>query len=211
MRPMLFETPWGVGLIGQTGVAIVASFAFGAVPRSGAWPVAAGATLLLTVTPALSGHAVAEARPALGVTLDTLHVLAGGIWLGTLTVLVAVSLPVLGDATARKALQEILIRFSKVALTSAAVVTVTGVYAAWVHVGSWGALWSTPYGDALLLKLCTVALAVLLGAINWRVAVPRLTLGRVPRFAATGSAEVFTALLIYLLTAVLVGRPLPLE
>jgi hypothetical protein len=52
---------------------------------------------------------------------------------------------------------------------------------------------------------------LVLGAINWRVAVPRLTLGGVQRFAASGTAEVIVALLIYLLTAVLVGRPLPLE
>jgi putative copper export protein len=72
-------------------------------------------------------------------------------------------------------------------------------------------LWSTPYGDALVLKVCVVGLALVLGAVIWRVAVPRLTLGRVPAFAATGSAELFAALLIYMLTAVLVGRPLPTE
>ncbi len=211
MRPMVFETAWGLGLIGQTVFAIVASFAFGAAPRRGAWVTAAVATVLLSVTPALSGHAVAEPRPILGVTLDTIHVLAGGVWLGTLTVLVALAIPVLGDAATRKALQEILVRFSRLALAAAATVTLTGFYAAWVHVGSWGALWSTPYGDMLVLKLCAIAVAVLLGAINWRVAVPRLTDGRVPGFAASGSAEVFAALLLYLLTAVLVGRPLPME
>ncbi len=211
MRPMLFETVWGAGLMSQTVLAIVASFAFGAATRRGAWQVAAVAIVLLCATPGLSGHAVAETRPVLGVTLDTLHVIAGGAWLGTLTLLVALAIPVLGDSAARKALQEILVRFSKVALTASAVVTLTGVYAAWMHVGSWTALWNSPYGAALLLKLCAVGLVVLLGAVNWRVAVPRLTLGRVPAFAATGSAEVFTALLIYLLTAVLVGRPLPLE
>ncbi|MGQ0643388.1 MAG: copper resistance D family protein [Gemmatimonadaceae bacterium] len=211
MRPMVFETAWGAGLIGQTLLAIVASFAFGAASRRSAWQVGAVTTVLLTVTPALSGHAAAEPRPVVGVTLDTLHVLAGGVWLGTVMVIVALALPVLGDAASRKALQQILVRFSKVALTAAAVVTLTGVYAAWVHVGSWTGLWSTPYGDALVLKLVTVAVVVLLGAINWRVAVPRLTLGRVPGFAASGSAEVFAALLIYLLTAVLVGRPLPME
>ncbi|MEW5916399.1 MAG: CopD family protein [Gemmatimonadota bacterium] len=211
MRPMLFETPWGLGLMAQVVLAIVASFAFGAPARQGAWWLAAAAVFLVSATPALSGHAVAELRPFIGVTMDTLHVLGGGVWLGTLSVLVALAIPILGNADARKALQEILVIFSKVALTAAAVVTLTGVYAAWVHVGSWNALWATRYGDELVLKLCGVAVAVLLGGVNWRVAVPRLTLGRVPAFAATGSAEVFTAILIYLLTAVLVGRPLPIE
>jgi putative copper export protein len=211
MRPMIFETSWGAGLIIQTLAAIVASFAFGAPKRRMAWQIGAVAVVLLCMTPGLSGHAVAEPRPWVGVSMDTLHVLGGGLWLGTLTVLVALAIPILGDAAARKALQAILVIFSKVALTAAAVVTLTGVYAAWVHVGSWQGLWSTPYGDALVLKVCVVGLALVLGAVNWRVAVPRLTLGRVPAFAATGSAELFAALLIYMLTAVLVGRPLPTE
>jgi putative copper export protein len=208
---MVFETPWGVGLIGQTVFAIVASFAFGAAPRRGAWNTAAVAIVLVSVTPALSGHAVGEPRPIIGVTLDTIHVIAGGVWLGTLTVMVALAIPVLGEAATRKALQQILVTFSKLALTAAAIVTLTGLYAAWVHVGSWSGLWSTPYGDVLVLKVCAIAVAVLLGGVNWRIAVPRLTVGRVPGFAASGSAEVFAALLIYLLTAVLVGRPLPME
>jgi putative copper export protein len=211
MRPMVFETLWGLGLIAQTVLALVASFAFGAATRRAAWFVAAGTIALMCVTPGLSGHAIGVSRPLLGVFLDTLHVLAGGVWLGTLVVLVALAIPVLGDSTSRQALQEILVRFSKVALIGASVVTMTGLYAAWVHVGSWAALWSSPYGNVLVLKLCLVALVVALGAVNWRVSVPRLTLGRVPGFAATGSAEVFAALLIYLLTAVLVGRPLPLD
>jgi copper transport protein len=211
MRPMIFETAWGFALIGQVICAIVASFAFGAPLKKPSWWVAGSAVLLMSITPALSGHAVAEQRPVLGVTMDWLHVLGGGVWLGTLSILVAFAIPILGNSDARKALQEILVIFSKVALSAAAVVTVTGIYAAWVHVGSWAALWDTRYGDELVLKLVGVGVALLLGAVNWRVAVPRLTLGRVPAFAATGSAEVFTAILIYLLTAVLIGRPLPME
>lgn len=210
-RAVLLETWWGAGLLGQLVFAALGALAFRAVPRRRAWPTAVLATLLLCVTPALSGHAVASARPTLSVTLDTLHVLAGGVWLGTLSVLVALAIPALRDATACVALHGLLLRFSRVALTSAAVVALTGVYAAWGNVGSWHALWSTAYGDALVLKLCAVSLALILGAINWRVVVPRLTLGGVQRFAMSGTAEVIVALLIYLLTAVLVGRPLPLE
>lgn len=211
VRPILFETWWGIGLLGQLAFAALGTFAFGAVPGRRAWATAVPATLLLSVTPALSGHAVAEVRPVLGVTLDTLHVLAGGVWLGTLTILVALAIPALRDAAARLALHGLLVRFSRVALTSAAIVALTGVYAAWVHVGSWHALWSTPYGDALVRKLWAVSVALILGAINWRVAVPRLTLGGAQRFAASGTAEVIVALLIYLFTAVLVGRPLPVD
>ncbi|HJU75856.1 MAG TPA: CopD family protein [Gemmatimonadaceae bacterium] len=211
MRPMLFETIWGLALIAQVVLGVAASVAFALIPRRGAWATAGALAILLCITPGLSGHAVAESRPTLGVTLDTLHVIAGGIWLGTLTILVALAFPVLGDATARKAVHALLVRFARLALSAAAALALTGLYAAWVHLGSWSALWSSSYGRALLLKLCTVALAGVLGTVNWRVAVPRFTLGRVPLFAASGTAEVLMALLIYLLTAAFVARPLPLE
>jgi copper transport protein len=211
MRPMLLETFWGGALIAQTILALVAAHAFAAVPRPGAWNRAAVATVLLGLTPAFSGHAIAESRPVLGVIADGIHVLAAGAWLGTLIVLVAIAIPLLGNATARAALHGLLVRFSRIALLSAALLTLTGLYAAWVNIGSWHALWSTPYGNALVRKLWAVVVAAGLGAINWRVTVPRLTLGKAQRFTASGIAESIAALLIFLLTAVLVGQPLPLE
>ncbi|MGH7694236.1 MAG: copper resistance D family protein [Gemmatimonadaceae bacterium] len=211
MPAMLFETYWGGALIAQVVLALIGAHAFAAVPRAGAWRRATVATVLLSVTPAFSGHAIGESRPVIGVMLDSIHVLAAGAWLGTLIVLVAIAIPLLGNATARAALHGLLVNFSRVALISAVLLTLTGLYAAWVNIGSWHALWSTPYGNALVRKLWAVLVVAGLGAMNWRVTVPRLTLGRTHRFAATGGAEVIAALLIFLLTAVLVGQPLPLE
>jgi putative copper export protein len=208
---MLLETFWGGALIAQVILSLVAAQAFAAVPRGGAWRRATVATILLSLTPAFSGHAIGESRPVLGVILDSIHVLAAGAWLGTLIVLVAIAIPLLGDKTARAAMHGLLVRFSRIALLSAAALTLTGLYAAWVNVGSWHALWSTPYGDALVRKLWAVVVVAGLGALNWRVTVPRLTLGGRQRFAASGIAEVIAALLIFLFTAILVGQPLPLE
>lgn len=211
MRPMLLETFWGVALMAQFVLALIVTRAFAAVPRAGAWSRAALATLLLSITPALSGHAVSEARPVLGVIVDVIHVLAAGVWLGTLIVLVPIAIPIVRDDSARAGLKKLLVGFSRVALVSATLLLVTGTYAAWVNIGSWHALWSTPYGNALLRKLLVVIVAAGLGALNWRVSVPRLTLGGPQRFATTGTAEVIAAVLIFLLTAVLVGEPLPIE
>lgn len=211
MRPMLFETYWGGALTAQVVLALIGAQAFAAVPRAGAWTRAAVATVLLSLTPAFSGHALGESRPVIGVMLDGIHVLAAGAWLGTLIVLVAIAIPLLGNATARAALHGLLVNFSRVALISAALLTLTGLYAAWVNIGSWHALWSTPYGNALVRKLWAVVVVAGLGAVNWRVTVPRLTLGRTQRFAVSGVAETVTALIIFLFTAVLVGQPLPLE
>ena len=211
MGPMLFETFWGAALIAQLILATVAAQAFAAAPRRGAWKRATVATILLSLTPAFSGHAISESRPVIGVILDSIHVLAAGTWLGTLIVLVAIAIPLLGDKKARAAMHGLLVRFSRVALLSAAALTLTGVYAAWVNVGSWHALWSTPYGNALVRKLWAVVVVAGFGALNWRVTVPRLTLGGRQRFTVTGIAEVIGALLIFLFTAILVGQPLPLE
>jgi putative copper export protein len=211
MGPMLFETFWGTALIAQVILAFVAAQAFAFVPRRGAWRRATVATILLSLTPAFSGHAVAESRPVIGVIADSIHVLAAGAWLGTLIVLVAIAIPLLGDKTARAAMHGLLVRFSRVALFSAGALTLTGLYAAWVNVGSWHALWSTPYGAALLRKLWVVVVVAGLGALNWRVTVPRLTLGGRQRFTITGIAEGIASLLIFLFTAILVGQALPVE
>ena len=43
-----------------------------------------------------------------------------------------------------------------------------GVITAWRHLKYLSALWTTPYGYALLLKLALVAAVFSLGAWNWR-------------------------------------------
>jgi hypothetical protein len=56
-------------------------------------------------------------------------------------------------------------RFSALALVAVGFVVATGVYAAWLQVGSLPGL-ETPYGRVLLLKLAAAAVAMGVGAVN---------------------------------------------
>ena len=64
------------------------------------------------------------------------------------------------------------------ALVSVATIGVTGLYAAYLRVGSIQALYTSIYGEALLLKQVFVGLLLVLAAINLLVISPRLKKAR---------------------------------
>ncbi len=101
------------------------------------------------------------------VAMDCLHLLAAAIWIGGLIGLVG-TLPVLTRRTTagQTLLRAVVARFSPMALGSVGILVLTGLYSAWVHVGSLDALRSTDYGHALLVKLVLVFGLVCLGAFN---------------------------------------------
>ena len=70
-------------------------------------------------------------------------------------------------------------RFSTLALTSVLLLTVTGVYSAYLRIGSLQALVSTPYGWALILKLAVASPLVLVGAINILFVTPNMKRGAI--------------------------------
>jgi putative copper export protein len=67
---------------------------------------------------------------------------------------------------------------------------VTGVVTAWTHLDPLAALWTTPYGYALIAKLALVGVVVGLGAWNWRRVGPSLgTEGGALKIRRTASTE----------------------
>ncbi|HET9683863.1 MAG TPA: CopD family protein [Gemmatimonadaceae bacterium] len=217
---MLIGTVWGHGWLLEVIALIVANFALRLARRDPtsvtAWRTIATAVAALAFVPGYSGHAVAERTFApFTILFDAAHVLAGGAWLGGLAVIVGVGLPVLRRATAagRHAAAATMVNaFSPVALTSAAILVVTGVVAAVLHVRSFAALTSTAYGEALLVKLAVVLLLVAVGAWNWRRARPRLATDPgegTASLARSARLELALALVVLLVTAVLVALPTP--
>lgn len=72
------------------------------------------------------------------------------------------------------------------------------------------ALWTTPYGYALIAKLCVVGIVFGLGAWNWQRVGPSLgTEGGALKIRRTASTELAFAALVLLLTAILVSLPSP--
>src|SRR5690606_35412759 len=170
---MLVRTIWGWGwLLQLAGTIVVLGGLLAARNRHrlGWWIVLPG-VVALAFTPALSGHAVATPGVTiLAIIADGLHVLGAGGWLGSLLLVLVVGLPVAlrRPADQRAASVTALINaFSPTALFFAGLVVATGVFAAWVHLESVTALWQSPYGRTLLVKLAVVSLLFGTGTYNW--------------------------------------------
>jgi copper transport protein len=215
---MITGTVWGRAwvLCVIAGVLGIVAFTMARRTRRHGWGIAALASLALALSLALSGHAVATPnRTALAIVADVVHVLAAGGWLGTLLTVVLAGIPaVLAEAreTRGARIATLVQLFSPVALTCAAALVITGVIAAWLHLGSFPALWSSSYGRVLILKLVLVAIVLGFGAFNWRVLSPALgderAAGGIRRSAAR---ELTVGLLVLIVTAVLVALPPPAE
>jgi putative copper export protein len=171
------------------------------------WMLAALGVILTQLRGILGGQLLRLVNP--------LHVLFAALWIGTLFVLVVAGISaVLRDEPARDRrgaiVADMVNRFSPLALGSAGLVAVFGVITAWRHLHRLSALWTTPYGYALLAKLVVVGLVVALGAWNWRRQRPVLgseDAAHAIRRSATG--ELVAAGVVLLITGVLVSLPSP--
>lgn len=216
MLPMISETTWGIGwlLLVSSGVIGLVGFLGARRHEPWGWRTAAGASALAALALALSGHAVAVPRwQGVAVTADALHVLGAGGWLGSLGVLL-----IAGVTAARRlepglrdpAVAALVRAFSPTALVAAALVSGTGLIAAWLHVGTPSALWSSQYGRLLLLKVAVVALVALTGAYNWRRVLPMLGQETgIRRLQRSASVEVAIAVVVLIITAILVATSPP--
>jgi putative copper export protein len=147
--------------------------------------------------------------------VNPVHVLAAGLWIGTLFVLVAAGLTSLlrhaETRDRRGAIAANMVNgFSPLALSMGGVVVLFGVITAWRHLHVLSNLWSTPYGYTLIAKLCFVALVFGLGAWNWRRQRP--TLGSDAAAASirrSSMAELTVAGIVLVITALLVSLPAP--
>lgn len=174
---LLRGTGWGLTWIAAVLVAAVAVVGFARARRgkAGGWPLATLAVLGLGAFPALTGHASSGELRGLTVAADVLHVWAAGAWIGTLLVVLALERRQgRAEPDGAGVLPVIVPRFNPVAIASVSTLMVTGVLAAWVHLGSLGALFATSYGRLLLLKVGLVLGVLALGALNWRRLTPLL-------------------------------------
>ena len=171
------------------------------------WPLAAAAGLAFALRNLLAGKLAGMVNP--------LHVLGASLWLGTLFVLVVCGLgamlrPSVPAADREPAVAVMVQRFSVVALGSAALLGVTGLTTSWTHLNPLSALWSTPYGYALITKLCVVAVVLGLGAWNWRRVGPSLGKdGGAAKIRRSASTELAFAAVVLFVTAILVSLPSP--
>ena len=221
LRGMVTATLWGRAWVLELVAALVALVALlSARPgRRGGWGLAGLAIVGVAASFSLSGHAVGVPRhPAVAVAADAVHILGAGGWLGTLLVVVGVGIPLAlrqpgGSAADRgRAVADFVNVFSPIALGCAALVAITGLLGAWMHLGTLAALWGSAYGKVLLIKLAVIAAVALLGAVNWRILRPSLgDVGAAYRLRRSAVAELVMGAIVLAVTAVLVATPPPTD
>ncbi|MGW1963420.1 copper resistance CopC/CopD family protein [Streptomyces sp. NPDC001935] len=141
-------------------------------------------SLALAVTWAAAEHASAGIQVPAAMVSSVLHLLAMAVWLGGLAALLTAL-----HRPAEPVPAAVVTRFSRLALTSVAVLAVTGVYQSWRGLGSWDALTSTTYGRLLVVKVVLVAL-LLAGAALSRRWTARLATTRTPATVPAGRVAV---------------------
>ncbi len=210
LAAILLTTRFGALALARLGLAFCAAGLI--LPAEKRWNRWAGllACLALALTFSLESHAAGEAAPFLPVLADWIHLAAVSIWVGGLfSFLTGLwstrSLPV-EERTRFNA--HLIPHFSNMALVSVGSLALAGLYSAILRVGSIQALFATPYGQALLVKLLLVLPMIGLGAVNLLHTSPRMRRaasqpGGSPRLVArfqklvTGEVMLGTLILIW--------------
>ncbi len=189
---VVIESRWGSGWRWQMVAALACLALFVPARRTSRswWRVRAAATFALAISLPLNGHAARQPAPSV---VHSVHILAGGIWLGALAVLMRLRRVI--DESRRR---EIFNRFSGAAMFAVAVLVLTGVGASWLYVGSLSNLTTTEYGRLLLFKVALAAAAAACGYVNWRT-----LRGGAAEPGGAATIELLAALAIIVVTSVL--------
>lgn len=123
----------------------------------------------------LYSHAAAAQAPVLAVINHWFHLLMTALWLGGLVqFFVGVGLLRRSPKTAVTAAGRLTGYFSNYARIAVAGLAISGLYSAWLHVGSLTGLQTTLYGRQLLIKLLLFVPLLILATVNLLVTQQRL-------------------------------------
>lgn len=186
LRPGWWLTTWtGVPaaasglLIGGVIVALLAA-------RRGWVELAAIGMALAVGSFIIDGHTRTAGPPWLILPADLIHVTAASLWLGGLIGLLLALLP--HHQLRVRTLAQIVGRFSAAALWLVVALTVAAIALWWRIADSITGLWTTYYGQLVLIKVALAVVIVLIAAWNRYRLVPQLTGHRTPSRPATSSA-----------------------
>lgn len=131
------------------------------------------AAAAVIAVPGIGGHAAQTSPRGAALAFDWVHVAAGAVWVGGLLGLLVLwrSLP---EARRVAGLVVCVPRFSNVAFVSVVALIASGVSASLLHLPTLASLWQTSYGQALLVKIALLAVALLLATVNLLSTRPRL-------------------------------------
>lgn len=177
----------GLKLSSLSAVVTTMSLGVSALVRAAAAAMALSAVLILTpgrplfwicttlgavisASFAWMGHGAATEGPvgSLHLVADILHALAAGVWIGALVVFFGLLRRASDDVAADHVLHRALHGFAGVGSGIVAVLVATGLVNSWFLVGPsrLTGLWTTPYGQLLVLKLLLFVVMLGLAAAN---------------------------------------------
>jgi copper transport protein len=158
----------------------------------------------------LSGHSAADAGSSWKSALaDWAHLSAATLWIGGLIQLVVVVWPLM--PAARRAA---FLAFSRLATVCVGVLLLAGVYLSILRLPQLNDLWTTGYGQVLLVKIGLVSLAFAWGGLHKLVAVPAVARGgegALPRLRGSLLGESMVGMAVLLAAAVLVDAKPPVQ
>ncbi|MBI5030381.1 MAG: copper resistance protein CopC [Chloroflexi bacterium] len=180
------------------------------------WYIGAGLSFFLVIAQSLNSHGAAVGDPPLIPFLtDVMHLLGAAIWIGGLAQLLVVTPIVFQSSNAKERARElaaVIARFSLVAVITVSVIVLTGVFAMFVHVGSFEAFFGTLYGKSLFFKIALVIPLLALAGLNLIVNRPALAQaiaervdGLVRRFNLSVAFEIIFALAILFIVGIMVS------
>src|SRR5207248_9842732 len=159
----------------------------------------------------LSGHSAADAGSSWKSELaDWAHLSAGCLWIGGLVQLTLVVWPLMPELR-----RTAFLSFSRLATVCVGVLLVAGVYLSILRLPRLHDLWTTGYGQVLLVKIGLVSLAFAWGALHKLVAVAAVARdsgGGVPgRLRGSLLGESMVGMAVLLAAAVLVNSKPPTQ
>jgi copper transport protein len=158
----------------------------------------------------LSGHSSADAGSSWKSELaDWAHLSAACLWIGGLVQLTLVVWPLLPGAR-----RSAFLSFSRLATVCVGVLLVAGVYLSILRLPHLHDLWTTGYGQVLLVKIGLVSLAFAWGGLHKLVAVPAVTRGSggiLVRLRGSMLGESMVGMAVLLAAAVLVNSKPPTQ
>ena len=204
---VLLNTPWGqLWLLATLGAAcLLPGFLF-ARRFEKSWWLVTPLSLALASFPAFTGHAAGvDDYRSLLLLADTVHVWAAGSWIGGLATILWLERAVRRDESDVSVLSTLVPRFSPVAMVSVGALISTGVLASWTHLPSADALFTTQWGQLLLVKVFIAGGVLAIGARNYRTLSPRLgTASGDQAMRRSAAAELILVQLVLIVTAILV-------
>ena len=177
-------------------------------PGRSSWPAFVGVGLIV-VSFWFDGHTVTKGFRPLHAVVNSVHLVAGSIWIGGI-VLMAALIWKRSRAGRPTRAAELAVRFSPLATVSLVAVAVAGLLMTVFVMDSFGELFSTAWGQILLLKVAAVGLAAVGGAYNHFRLVPALDAhpddpALLDRVRATVTAEAILLVFVVIVTAALVA------